>query len=381
MKLKLKRKHKVFIFLSVVFLIYWIYLSTLSYVPPSKENIDKRINYLERVINEPLSKKAEVVKLGYESSEFMLFTYAYSTYAFTNLITKDSTYSERLVPLIKECINKSLSPIISFPYSIEQELLLSDSIPDYSVLYLGHLNLMLGCYRLVASDSTFNQLNDNISSSLYSRYKEKSFMCLESYPKAIWIPDNTVALASLKLHSMNAKSDYDTICEQWVEYAKENFIDGKSNVLCSTVDPVTGEAKEEPRGSMLGWSIMFIYQFDSNFSLDLYSNYKKHFSDNFLALRLFRERANSRFFNIGDIDSGPIFLGYSIPANEFALGPAIISEDYKTAGKIERLINFGASKSEKNDELKYKVRFVNMNISPMAEALVLNSITMTKWEK
>lgn len=377
--MKLKLRYRIILIFSIAFLAYWIYLSSLSFVIPDKENVNKRINYLERVINEPLDNNSEVVRLGTESTEFMLFSYAFSTYAFTNLIVQDSTYSERLIPLIKECINKTLTPIVNSSYGVDKNLLLLDSIPDYSVLYLGHLNLMLGCYRLVSGDNSFNELNDNISASLFRRYKDKSFLCLESYPNAIWIPDNTVALASLKLHSANSISNYDTMCSQWVEYAKNNFIEPKSKVLYSTIDSSTKKYKEEARGSMLGWSIMFIYQFDSVFAIGLYDNYKNHFSDNYGALRLFKEREERILYDGGDIDSGPIFLGYSIPANEFALGPAIVSEDYKTAKKIERLINWGTSMNEENSELKYKVRFVDLNISPMAEAIVLNSLTMTKW--
>ena len=257
----------------------------------------------------------------------------------------------------------------------------ADSIPDYSVLYLGHLNMMIGCYRLLSNDSLFNKLNDNISESLYRRYCKTEFLNLESYPHAIWIPDNTVAMASLKLHSVNTGSIYDELCTKWVEYAKVHYIEKKTRVLYSTVNSKTGEAEEEPRGSMMGWSIMFIYQFESEFAIELYNNYKEHFSHNLLALRLFKERHDKCGINMGDIDSGPIILGYSIPANEFALGGAIVAEDYKTARQLERLIGLGAKRIEENDEIRYSVRFIDMNISPMAEALVLNSLTMVRWTK
>ena len=376
---KIKKRYKVIILLLIPFLLYWIYLSSLTYTYPDREEIDKRVNYLSRIINEPLDGNSAVVKLGYESSEFMLFSYAYSTYAFTNLICRDSSYIERLAPLIKGCIDKVLDNAVSSQYRIDQDLLQSDSIPDYSVLYLGHLNLMLGCYRLVTDDESYNQLNDCISASLFRRYDEKSFLCLESYPKAIWIPDNTVALASLKLHSHNVGSSFDAICDRWIKYAKKNFIESKTGVLYSTVDAYTGKAEEEPRGSMLGWSIMFIYQFDKEFALEQYKNYKNYFSDNLGAFRLFRERTDKRFSGNSDIDSGPIILGYSIPANEFALGPAVVSGDFKTAKQIERLIGLGASTIDVKNEIRYDVRFIDMNISPMAEALVLNSLTMIPW--
>lgn len=376
----MKKKTKIKLFLLLAFIVWMIILSFQSYEYPGKEDIDKRVNYLERVINEPLDKDSEIMRIGKESSlEFMLFSYAYSSYALTNLAVKDSTYKERAVGLIKESILKVLDKRLYSPYYIENNLMELDSIPDYSVLYLGHLNLMIGCYRLLSDDNSFDSLNDNISESLFHRYKETEFLCLESYPSAIWIPDNTVALASMKLHSVNSGSGYDSVCMRWVEYAKLHFIHEETGVLYSMVDPVSGKAKEEPRGSMLGWSIMFIYQFDSEFAVELYENYKKHFSDNLFIFRLFNERYNNREVNSGDIDSGPVIFGYSIPANEFALSNAVLSGDYKTAKKIERLISLGAKTIEKGDEKRYRLRFIDMNISPMAEALVLHSLTMNKW--
>ena len=81
------------------------------------------------------------------------------------------------------------------------------------------------------------------------------------------------------------------------------------------------------------------------------------------------------------MDSGPLFIGYSIPANEFALSNAVLAGDYKTARKLQRLIDFGTTEVGKNNELKYRTRFTEINISPMAEALVLYSLTMINWDK
>lgn len=377
----MKLKYKILsIILLLSLLCFIIYFRSLNYNYPNSNEIDKRLNYLERVIQEPLIGTSEISKLGNESYEFMLFTYAFSTYAATNIAINDSSYTDRSIKLIRESILKVLDKKIYSPYGIDSIQVSTASISDQSVLYLGHLNLMLGCYRILTQeDSTFNKLNDKISESLFLRYNNSSSLCLESYPQAIWIPDNTVALASLKLYSHNTAKDFDSICSKWIEYAKSNYLDNDTGVLYSTISSTTGLPLEEPRGSMLGWSIMFIYQFDSDFATELYQNYKKHFSDNLLLFRLFKERHNNRQTSLGDIDSGPILWGYSIPANEFALSNSVLDNDFNTAGKIIRLIHLGSSTIEEDDELKYRVRFINMNISPMAEALVLHSLTMTKW--
>jgi len=359
-------------------LLHLFYLEGKNYPKPSE--INKRINYLQRVIEQPLDNNSDIVKLGKENKEWILFSYAFSTYALTNIAIKDSTYKERAVKIIKTAIQRATEESIYGSFGV-RKLLLLDSIPKFSVLYLGHLNLMLGCYRRLSNDTSFNKLNDKISISLVRRYSSIKFLNLESYRSSIWIPDNTVALASLKLHSFNTGSQYDTICKKWVDYARKNYIDKRTGVLYSTVDPNTGEADEEPRGSMLGWSIMFIYQFDPDFSVELYKNYKKHFSKNYIVFRLFRERYKNKRTDLGDIDSGPLFRGFSIPANEFALSNAVIANDKKTARRLKRLINTGTKRITKDNEYRYKVRFVNLNVSPMAEALVLFSLTMVNWTK
>lgn len=376
----MRLRTKIILTILFIFISWIVFIQFEEYKYPSDHDINKRLDYLELVVSEPLDNDSEILRLGIESEEFMLFSYAYTAYAVANLCAKDSSYKERAIPLVKESINKVLKESTIYrTYGVEESLIEVDSIPNHSVLYLGHLNLMMGCYRALSDDTTFNQLNDCLSASLYNRYSRVDFLNLESYPSAIWIPDNTVALASLKMHSANTGSEYETMCEKWVEYAKGNLLEENTQTLYSRVDPYSGKPTEEPRGSMLGWSILFIYQFDESFAVDLYNNYKKHFSHDWLIVKTFKERYNSSETDAGDIDSGPIFLGYSIPASEFALGCSVLSGDFKTARKLERLINLGTTESKGNDELKYDVRFVDMNISPMAEALVLFSLTITKW--
>lgn len=375
----MKLKYKILTCLLFISIIRILVLQAQSYTYPKPGEINKRINYLQRVIKEPLTPASAIMTIGRESSEWMLFSYSFATYALTNIAVRDTAYTRQATEVIKEAINKTLDEKISSWFTVDPVLLQSDSIPDYSVLYLGHLNLMMGCYRLLSNDSTFNELNNRLSKSLNERYTRKKFLNLESYPASIWIPDNTVAIASLRLHSRNTGSTYDATCIKWSNYVKATCVDKETGVLYSTLHPQTGEPIEEPRGSMLGWSILFIYQFDSAFAIDLYKNYKKHFSDNYSILRIFRERSDKRETNTGDIDSGPIVFGYSIPANEFALGNALLAQDFKTANKLERLISLGAKQNEEHNEIKYKVRFLKMNISPLAEALVLNSLTIVKW--
>lgn len=367
----------IFLLMSACILIPELTAGPIKY--PKKKEITKRVNYLERIIREPWSVDSEVFKIGEHNHEWMLFSYSFSSFALTNIALRDSCMKGKASSLIKTAITRSMHPWITSNYDVDSSLLQYNYFPDYSVLYLGHLNLMLGCYRMLSEDSSFNGLNDRISASLAERYKQCPYHNLDSYPGGVWIPDNAVAITSLKMHAHNTGSSHDSVSDMWIHYVKENYIDAETGLLYSTVNSANGKPQEEPRGSMLGWSLMFIQQLDSAFAHQQYVKYKKQFSKNCLIFRLYRERKDDKSTDMGDIDSGPLFYGFSIPANQFVLSTALFIEDYPTARKIRRLINFGTKTKRKNNQLHYEIRFVDYQISPMAEALVLFSLTTTSW--
>jgi hypothetical protein len=319
-----------------------------------------------------MNEETEIGKLCSQNPEFMLFTLSFTSLAMRNITLKDSSFKNQAVKMIDKAIENTMSDTIyRFYFYPNQNPFETEIDSNASVLYLGHLNLMLGTFRMFSKSSKYNILHDKISKNLYNRYKKTPFMCLTSYPQMIWIADNTVALASLKLHSKITGSPYQSICQTWVDYAKINFIDRKTGLLYSTLDHKTGKTLEEPRGSMLGWSILFIAEFDIDFAREMYHNYKEKMSDNFIFFRLFKEKFNHTESNHGDIDSGPIIYGYSIPANAFAFAGAVLMNDLQTANQIHRIIRIGRKYEEDELMIKFRTRFIEEQFSPMGEALFL----------
>lgn len=377
----MKTKYKILIALFLLLAGYIIYESKQVYNYPDSQELKLKINYLSKVINEPFSPQSELITIKKQSNEFLLFTLAYSSYAMTNIAMLDSTFKPKAINLIDSAIQKALTETVYNNYFIDNNPFKTEIDINGSVLYLGHINLMMGCYRLLSNNPKYDTLNDRISTSLFNRFKNVEYLCLPSYNESIWIPDNTVALASLKLHSQNTSSNYDSICSAWVNYAKSHFIDTNSGLLASTIDYYNGSITEEPRGCMIGWSIYFINRFDKTYAKQLYENYKNKFSTNLSYFRLFNERMNDYSIDMGDIDSGPILFGLSIPANAFAFGDAVAFQDLRTAKQIKNFITLGSKQSEENAMIKYKTRFVDLNYSPLSESLLLYFETMTDWKK
>ena len=241
-----------------------------------------------------------------------------------------------------------------------------------SVLYAGHLNFIY----LVANE--FDILSDidqrkfkRLNTDLFKSFQQSDFGVLPSYDFGIWIPDNVAALASLKLSAIQTKNVHrEKEIDKLFERLCNNYVHKELQLPFSTVNIENGKPQEVPRGSMLGWSIMFTNYLSPEVSKNWYASYKEHFSRNRLILTLFKEWPKSNNSQ-DDIDSGPTLLGYSIPANAFALGGAILHSDHKTATRTHRLMNLGRKKVSENSILKFETRLIDLNASPMMEALSL----------
>ena len=367
-------KRRVALLFSVLSLGLWEAFSWPTYHCPSPAKLRQQAHYLERTIRTPESQSVELNALG--NAEWSLFSMSYSVYAFANMAQRDSSFRPEAARYTQLAIGKMLAGSIAQAFRNHDAAVPDDSVT--SVLYLGHLNLMLGCHRLLDPTSPYQALHDSLSATLHRRLAAAPNHCLESYPDGVWVPDNTVALASLQLHSDLTGSPYRTFCQQWATYARQHLTDSTTGLLLSK--PATRhQAAEEPRGSHLGWSIFFLYRFAPAYAAEQYRLYQQQFSTNFGVVRLYRERASQYETSKGDLDSGPLILGYSIPANAFAFGSAVALRDWSNAQRLRRVISFGSREVTTANELQYRVRFVDLSVSPLAEALLLHAETMTPW--
>lgn len=334
-------------------------------------NLEKRLNYLESIIDEPLDGDSRITKLMETNAEWILFTYSFTTFSLYHLYEKDLISYERCIELMLKAINKYLDPGVSMHYGTDPYKLEGYT----SVLYLGHLNMMLGCYRKIAKNDRFLNLHETISLHLEKRFTSSPYFQLPSYPEAIWISDNAQAMASLKLFDEVSPGKIKPVWKKWIKQIEEKYTDPHVNLPYSTINFDSGKPEEEPRGSMLGWIIFFEYYFDSKLAKTHYENYKEYFSADSLGFRMFRERYNDFSTNIGDIDSGPIINGFSIPASQFAFIDAILVGDQETVNYIEKLVRFGTEEIETEEQFHYKTRMIDFEISPLAEALMLYALS------
>jgi hypothetical protein len=346
------------------------YCSRQPYVPPSHASLRLRLNYLERVIREGSGPATTLGRIGAQNPEWSLFTLSFTTYGLADLAALDTSFRAEARQYMGLAIKQMLSDSIRQPFNIpDQQAYASYSLP-YSVLYLGHLNLMLGCHRQLVANSPYRVLHDSLSAVLHRRYAHEPAGNLESYPGLRWLPDNTVALASLALHSRLTGSRYAEAGRHWAAATRAQWLAPATGLLASQVD-ARGQVREEPRGSMLGWGIWFMARFDSTLARQQYQRYQASGSTNLGVLRLYREWPGRHATTVGDVDSGPLLLGYGISATTTAYADAVALRDWRNAQRLRRVISLGSREIVADSALRYGVRFIDFETSPLAEALLL----------
>jgi hypothetical protein len=347
-------------------ILLWVACSWPTYQPPGRPEVRLRLNYLERVIQEGVAPNTDLGRLTAMNPEWGLFTLSFSTYALANLAARQPNLRAEAAATIGRAIEVALTEPLRQPFELGD----TAAVLPGSVLYLGHLNLMLGCHRQLVPHSPYRHLHDSLSAALAARYQQAPSGNLPSYPGRRWLPDNTVALASLALHSRLTGSAYAVAGSRWVARARRAWLDPKTGLLASMGD-AAGQLSEEPRGSHLGWSIWFLASVDSAFARQQYTLYQQHHSTNLGVLRLYSEFAGSYETGAGNVDSGPLILGYGIPATAFAFADAVALGDYRNAQRLRRVISLGSRDIREGDELRYGVRLVNLDVNPLSEALLL----------
>ncbi|NML67158.1 hypothetical protein HHL22_18290 [Hymenobacter sp. RP-2-7] len=348
----------------------WLAASWPTYRPPTAAELRPRLNYLGRVIDEGAAPGTALGQLTATNAEWGLFTLAFSTYGLANEAARQPALRPEAARIIGQAIGVTLTAPVRQPFLAgPADSCLGYALPQ-SVLYLGHLNLMLGCHRRLDPASPYARLHDSLSARLAWRLGQDPAGNLPSYPNLRWLPDNAVALASLALHSRLTGSPYAAVGQRWVARARRQWLDADTGLLASMVDAV-GRPSEEPRGSHLGWSIWFLAQVDSAFARQQYALYQQHHSTNLGALRLYREFAHGYAIGAGNVDSGPLVLGYGIPATTFAFADAVALGDYRNAQRLRRVISLGSREIREGNELRYGVRFIKLDVNPLSEALLL----------
>ena len=308
--------------------------------------------------------------------ELAIATLSMTTVAFTNLAFLDPATRESSKEAVARMIERMLTPEIR-RFEIlwwGQDALDSLDRPEGQIGYLGHLNLMLGCYRLLGGDARYDDLFNRISAALARRLAESPAFHAETFPGATFTADNTIVILSLRLHDLLTDAEHQPLIDNWVNYSREHLIDPKTGMLRYLV-LTDGTAAGTARGVLQAWNSMWLPLIDATWAKDQYDRMRQHLMDRLSLGGLYGIREYPPGVSgPTDLISGPIIFGISSAATGFAIGGAVLWKDDELLTGLLRTSELVGSTLSWNGKRSYL-------LAPLpGEAIVLAAKTMTRWD-
>lgn len=284
--------------------------------PKLSGDVLAQYRHLKKYVERPLDDWRAYDSMQRIFPEGVLFPLSFLNYAVTEMaLTGDPAFSKKeAAEVLGRTVEKALSPHI-------QDVILQ-AWPGYqqtgpltpSVIYRGHLNLMLGNYRLVSGDKRYDELHRKLTESLYRDFKASPYKNLQSYPGYCWPADNTVALASLYVYDKSFGTDYAAVAKEWRSWMEAHALDPETGLMDSRLDILDGASMAGPRGCAMSWSLGFLKEVLPEFSKEQYKLYKTHFFSQGGGVTAIREW-KKHYQGYQDVDTGPIFFGFGLAAS------------------------------------------------------------------
>ena len=152
---------------------------------------------------------------------------------------------------------------------------------------------------------------------------------LESYAHAVWPADTAVGIAALGIYDSAVAPRFGETIRQWVRAARER-LDPRLGALSHSAAPRTGAPLGGVRGGSLALMSRVLIDADSVFAAEQFKILRDHFVDYRFGLPGVREYPHG-VEGVGDVDSGPLILGFAGPAVVVAAGAARVHGDHRLA--------------------------------------------------
>jgi hypothetical protein len=153
----------------------------------------------------------------------------------------------------------------------------------------------------------------------------------------------------------------------WVGQARERFVDPGTGLLIQAVS-AGADPLDAPRGSGTFLASWFLSFADPALSRELYEAGREELSGSILRFGMMREypRGASGW---GDVDSGPVVLGYGVSSTGFALGAARAHGDLATFRSLYATAHLFGAPRRAGDALRFTTG------GPLGDALLLAMLT------
>jgi hypothetical protein len=265
------------------------------------------------------------------NGEWLFGTYMMAGMGYGQMILQHPESRDTYLPLMERCLDRLLSEDVkAFDVAMwGDDPIDSLSRDSHHAAYLGYMNLLLSLHRQIAPESRFADLNDRITATLRKRVASSAIRLIESYPGEVYPVDNCMVIGSIGLHARATGQACDAFLSSWSTYAREHYVDKETGLLYQCVFSVDGRPIDFPRGSGTALGLYGLSFADPVFARELYQAMETELDRRVFLFGVAREYPANIRGERGDIDSGPVVLGYGMSATGFLISGSRIHGDYQ----------------------------------------------------
>ncbi|MDF2695620.1 MAG: putative hydrolase [Labilithrix sp.] len=198
------------------------------------------------------------------------------------------------------------------------------------VAYLGYAAVALSLHRVLVPSSRFVEREEAILHALARRIDASPTGLVETYPGEVYPVDNTAALAALTLHAHATKQPAPPALARGLEAVRRKGVDPTTGLLFQAVTATDANPRDLPRASGTALAAYFLAFADGTTSRSLFHALERSQFRTVLGFGGMMEYPPGRRAGRGDVDSGPVFLGFGVSASGFAIGASRAHGDRET---------------------------------------------------
>jgi hypothetical protein len=199
--------------------------------------------------------------------------------------------------------------------------------------YLGHVNLMLGAYRLLGGGSQFESLHRRVTAALARRMNASVSAHIETYPGHIFTADMAVAAASIAVYDQATGEDHGATLGRYVRHTRTHLLDAETGLVVFKVDG-QGRPLGVARGCGVGWNSFYLPMVDEAFASEQFERMRARMvKRTWFGVTGIREYPPGQSGH-GDVDSGPVILELSTSGTGFAVAGARHAKDTELLGEL-----------------------------------------------
>jgi len=204
------------------------------------------------------------------------------------------------------------------------------SDPDRGhVAYLGYAGMALSLHRLLQPTSRFAAREEAVAAALARRIEASPAGLVETYPNEVYPVDNSSALGALALHARATKQPPPPALQRGLDAVRTRAVDPRTGLLFQSVTLADASPVDAPRASGTALAAYFLSYADELTSRALFEALEKSQFRTVLGFGGMMEYPPGQRGR-GDVDSGPVFLGFGVSASGFAIGASRAHGDLET---------------------------------------------------